>query len=330
MSNAKSNVDFFKRLKPIVYNDQNIHGSEIITLSINDPGTILVNSRTDKSLRIWKCSQDGLYDPITVEKAHEKPVESIAWNPMTEYTFATVGRDEYVKIWRGINGKLDQSIKVTKSNDVPVACQKVSYSYDGKILAVVDREFTVIFLSVETKYKNIGEAKLSEYINSLDWFHFNHDFFIAGLHDGTACIFETKLLPNKQLQVLLRHKLTGHKSSITSTVIDPRGTYIGLGSNEGVVSLWSTKNFVVDRLITNVDEPIHCLNCSRDGAYVGITFEKGTAIKVYDTTSVQEMLDITNSASGKSVDPIIAWFPNKTAFVFTSDKCTTMTYMTKP
>ena len=52
------NKKFFNSLTPIVLRDKPISSyasSEIITVAINQTGTRVVYSRTDRSVRIWKC-----------------------------------------------------------------------------------------------------------------------------------------------------------------------------------------------------------------------------------------------------------------------------------
>lgn len=347
-----NNRTFFKNFVPVVTKDSSIGGgagSELILISINLTGTRLVNSRTDRSIRIWKCTPERLIDPIIIEHPHIKAVERVAWNPKTEFSFATVGRDDVVKIWR-CTGTLEKELKITK-NDTPdgpaseAVCQIVAYSNDGEILTVVDRDNTVLLYSVSNNYTKIHEMKLNEHIYDIQWFHHAHSFFMCALYDGSVPIYKVTDLPSAAnghtenadsststavITVDLKHRLLGHRSSATCVVLDPRGKFIAVGSNEGVVSLWSTTSMHIAKVLTNTDEAISNIDISRDGAYVAVAFDSDENIKIFDSDTTEQVYEVPNSTSGKLALSHIAWFPSKTAFVHTSDNGRTMTLMKKP
>lgn len=330
MSNAATNKQFFKNFTPIIVRDKPIGGhstnsTEIITLSINATGTRVVCSRTDKSIRIWKSYPDKILEPIIIEDAHSRSVEKISWNPKTEYSFATVGRDEYVKIWRGQSGSLEKSVKV--EGDL-VSLKYIKYLIDGDILIVVDRNSHLYLLSVEDNYKLVADIQLPGHMYDLVWLNLNHDYFFCGLNDGTAPIYKVNSFDN-EFKIELIHTLTGHQSSITSLCVDPRGSYLAAGSNEGVVSFWDLSTMLNYQVLTKVDESIACIDSSRDGTYIACTYDGGSNIKIFDQESLELVFEIPNSLSGEMTFSNIAWFPHKTAFAFTSDYCTTLTVMKK-
>ncbi|RLV95174.1 THO complex subunit 3 [Spathaspora sp. JA1] len=323
-----SNKDFFNRFIPIPVKDKPISGytsssTEIIEISINDCGTRLVASRTDKSLRIWKCLIDRLSDPVIIEDAHAKSVECISWDPKTEYSFATVGRDEYIKIWRGNTGVLERTIKVNNSNS---SLKLVSYSYDGEILVAIDRESNVFVYSTSQNYKLVNEFKLSEYVYSIKWFNLNHKFFICALHDGTLPVYE---ISNDGTEVKLKATLTGHRSSATTVSISPRGNYFAVGASEGVVSIWDCSTMLNQRVLTDIDESIAHTDISRDGSFVAVSYDRGSNSIIYEIETGEQMFEIPNSISGQTTFSKVCWFPNKTAFVYSSDQGTTMVFMKK-
>lgn len=349
-----NNRTFFKNFVPVVIKDSSIGGvpgSEIILISINLTGTRLVNSRTDRSIRIWKCTPERLVDPIIIEHPHLKAVERVAWNPKTEFSFATVGRDDLVKIWR-CTGLLEKELKIVKSGTgeepaTEAVCQIVSYSSDGEILKVVDRDSTVLLYSVSNNYTKLHEFKLNDHIYDAQWFHHGHSFFICASHDGSVPIYKVKDVPSDingsadangsndttdaiAVTVELKHQFLGHRSSATCVVIDPRGKYFAVGSNEGVVSLWDTSSMLISKVLTNTDDAISNIDISRDGAYVAVAFDSGENIKIFDYESTEQVYEVPNSNSGKLVLSHVSWFPSKTAFVHTSDNGETMTLMKKP
>lgn len=330
-SNASHNRSFFKNFDTQVYLDEPLMGSnqsEIIYLTLNQTGTRLINTRTDKSIRIWRCFNDRLAEPIVIQSPHLKAVESISWNPKTEHSFGSVGRDELIKLWR-INGLLEKEIKVVKDNGQAAVLQIIEYSNDGDVLTVVDRDSTVLFYSATNNYTKLGEIKVSEHIYDLKWFNYKHDYFICALHDGTIPFYLVEL-EGDAINVKNLHTLKGHRSSAICLSVDPRGRYFACGSNEGIVSIWNTKTMINNRVITSVDEAISHIDISRDGTYLGVTYDSGSNIRIFDYESTDEVYEIPNSLNGNLVLSQIKWFPSKTAFVYTSDNGKTMSLLKRP
>ncbi|KAG5418567.1 hypothetical protein I9W82_004095 [Candida metapsilosis] len=331
--------DYFKQLTSHVLRDKPLAGhtsssSEVITISINNCGTRLVTSRTDKSLRIWKCLAERIVDPIIIEDAHSRAVESISWDPNSEYSFATVGRDENIKIWRGATGKLENVIKTTSTH-----LKLIRYSLDGELLIAVDRESNVLCFAVNQNYKVVHEFKVPDHVYDLQWFNYGHEFFIMALHDGSLPIYKvTDTADNSigvqgggggSVDIKLKTVLTGHRSSATSIAISPRGRHFAVGASEGVVSKWSTESMVNCGVISDVDEVISSLNINRDGSYVAVSFDKDSNSIIYDIESGESVFEIPNSASGSMTFSSICWFPTKSVFAYSSDFGTTVSWVKK-
>ncbi|CAI5759963.1 unnamed protein product [Candida verbasci] len=328
MSNAIQNRSFFQNIKPQQIIDKPVYGhttssSEIITIQINQTGSTIVLSRTDKSIRIWKTYPDRIGDTITIENAHgnNKTIESIAFNPKFDCQFATVAKDEYIKIWKGQNGQLENSIK-TNSNGLKL----IKYSNDGEICSCIDNEKQISFFNVSKNYKFIHKIQLEDYVYDLRWFNLNHDYFICGLHNGIIKLFKFEFELDK---LILKKELLGHKSSITSIAINPRGSYFCCGSQEGSVSIWNTQEFLNLKNISDVDQSIANLDISRDGTYIGISYDKSSNIKLYDYQSSEVIFEIPNTSSGNMTYSIVKWFPNKTSLCYSSNHGTTLTVMLK-
>ncbi|KAI5964206.1 uncharacterized protein KGF55_002148 [Candida pseudojiufengensis] len=332
----KHNQAFFRKFKPIVYRDKPIIGhtttsTEIITISINPCGSRVVYSRTDKTIRIYKSYTDGLYDPITIEDAHLKSVESISWNPKTEFDFATVGNDENIKIWRSLNGSLVNIIKTELKN-----LRIVRYSIDGEILIAIDKSSTILIYSVLNNYKLIQKFIINEYIYDLQWFNYEHSYFILALHDGSSPIYEInndgEFDPKKDNNELYKIKtiIKGHRSSTNTIAVSPKGSYFVIGGSDGIISIWNTINLLNKNVITDIDQSISNISCSRDGTYFSASFEKNSNSIIYDNDLCIKMFEIPNSESGKFTFNCVYWFPSKTEFVYSSDFGTTLTLMHKP
>ncbi|CAK7896870.1 hypothetical protein CAAN1_03S05644 [[Candida] anglica] len=327
----------FTGLRSTVYKDSPLGGSkgagnsEIILLSINPTGSRLVNARTDKAIRVWKCSSDKLHDPITVEQPHVKAVESVSWHPKHEYTFATVGRDHLVKIWKTSSSgcTVEREVRVNRNDNSRhgmSVCQIVKYSADGEVMAVVDRDSTISLFNT-SNYTMFKQFKMGEHVFDFTWFNSGHSHFMIGLHNGTVEVYKVKENDDEPVEKV--HTLKGHRSSVTTVALDPRGQYIAIGSNEGVVSLWNTENLLNEGTISSIDESIAQVDVSRDGAYLALTFDRNINIRIFDSETLKEIYEVENSSSGNLVLSTFRWFPNRQNFVCTSDGGKSMTYVRK-
>ncbi|CAK9441801.1 uncharacterized protein LODBEIA_P56690 [Lodderomyces beijingensis] len=324
---TESAISFFKNLSPKVIRDKPLPGqtsasSEIIAISINLCGTRLVASRTDKSLRMWKLVDDRVVDPAIIEDAHSRAVESISWDPNAEFTFATVGRDEYIRVWQASTGKPENMIKTSSTN-----LKLVRYSADGELLVAIDRDSNVFVYAPNQNFKLMAEFKLSEHAYDLKWFHYEHEFFVIGLHDGSLPVYQVVTLPNGEVEIKTKTTLLGHRSSATSIAISPRGDYFAVGASEGIISLWDCSKMINSGVIADVDEVVASLDCNHDGSYVAASFDKDSNAIIYDKASGQKVFEIQNSVSGNMTFSSICWFPNKNALAYSSDFGLTFTVM---
>lgn len=313
--------EFCHNLVPIAVRDKPIPGhsstsSEIILIEINVTGTRIVTSRTDRTIRIWKCILDKIIEPIVIEDAHLRAVEKISFNPKTETTFASVGRDEYLKIWKG-TGTLETSVKIADS-----ALKFVKYSPNGDHIILFDRDSRLHLLTTDD-YRVISTILLPEHIYDLVWIN-DSSHFVCALHDGTMPVYKVT-----DQSITLLQTLTGHRSSITCLAIDPRGLFLSAGSNEGVVSFWDLSTMLNYKVISAIDESIACVDISRDGSFLTTAYDGGSNIRIYDSESLEEYFEVPNSLSGLFTFTKICWFPLKMSFAFSSDYGTTLTVMTK-
>ncbi|EMG46337.1 hypothetical protein G210_3419, partial [Candida maltosa Xu316] len=305
--------------------------SEIITTAINSTGTRIVYSRTDKTIRIWKSTADSAVDPKIIQDAHSRAVESISFNPRTEYTFATVGKDEFIKIWHAGTGQLLQEIK--GQHDL---LKLVRYSDDGKRLIVVDKLSNILIYNCEMNYQFVHKFKLNDHVYDLQWFHFKHKFFLTALNDGSILLFELGKSKNEETGEVetvckIRTRLEGHNSSITSLAVSPNRSFFCVGSSEGVISFWNCEEtFINSHVITDVDQSIAQLDCSRDSSYIAVSYDTDSNSRIYDYDSAELMYEVPNTESGNQTFSSITWFPSKTGFICTTDGCTTLTLMRKP
>ncbi|RLV83366.1 THO complex subunit 3 [Meyerozyma sp. JA9] len=312
---SSDNKGYFQKLVSVSAKESGSGGSEVVTFGINATGSRVVAARTDRSLQIWRCGE-RFSDCVTVENAHSRAVEDVSWNPLKELEFATVARDKCVKIWRA-NGRLESEISLEKN----YTSHLVQYSADGLYLAVGCREKQILVLDVKKNYQLVADVATDEPIYALAWFNHQHTYLVATFQNGSYTIYKY----SQGLSPFFTAK--GHRSVVTSVAVDPRGRYFGFGSSDGIVSLWKTDTLVVDKVLTAVDEAIAQVSLSRDGNYVGVAYDGGSNVRIFDYETLEEILEVPNSSSGSVALAGVQWFPNKTGFVYVTDRGRTIAMM---
>lgn len=297
--------------------DLGLPHAEIITFAVNCTGNRVVAAKTDGSLRIWRV-RDRFSDCVVVERAHSGAAQSLAWNPSSEQEFASVARDTSIKIWRS-NGRLEHEVKLEKQE----AAHVLAYSRDGKLLAVGTRNHHIVVLDTKGGYLVVADIELEKAVYSLLWFNHEHTHLAATFQDGSFAIYAPLADPKPIFSA------GGHRSTVTTLAVDPRGRYFAVGSTDGIVSLWSTESLVTEKVITSVDEAIAQVSISRDGNFIGVAYDSGSNVKIFDYETLEEISEISNSASGPGALSGIQWLPRGLGFVYITDRGRSLGMMTR-
>ncbi|ODV95187.1 hypothetical protein PACTADRAFT_42436, partial [Pachysolen tannophilus NRRL Y-2460] len=321
-----SNKNFFKSLKTEHVKDHELESyngrySEVIDLQWNSTGSRISYSKTDRSIRILKRSHDETENVLLIRNAHKSPVEKISWHPILEYTFATVAKDNEVKIWnsnfKNTTFECVKTIQLKNSNSRNIMCY---YSPDGNYLAVIDK-FNVITLIQAENYIEIISIKENSNIYDFCWTN-TFNYFLAGLSNGKTFIYKFGPLDTKTNDLYEVHRIhelsNGNNSSITQVKFDPRGEFLITGASDGVISIYETLRFTCFATVYEVDEPISCIDISKDGTYFIVTFENGSAAKIYEVDGGSENLEIARCFVGLTTLPLAKFSPTKTTVAHTN------------
>lgn len=313
-------MSFFSALRHTALKDVDRHGKplphDVVCLAANATGSRVVSSRTDKSVSIWKVLSLTIGEPTVIDSAHAGPTRHVCWLPATDTAFATVGGDAFVKIWTA-TGALSREIKVGKS----ARCVLVEFSPDGAVMAVVLDDGSVAFYN--DNYEWLLLLRVA-HVSCLRWTNTGHAYFVVGLDSGNVDVYSF----DPKLGAVRAHTLAQHKLAVTCLAVDPRGKYIAAGTSEGIVSFFSTGDFVNSGVLAQVDQEVSSLVCSRDGYHVVVGFAQDSNTKVYSVDSGAEVYELPNSAAGKTGLQVV-WLANKGMIVYSADKGRAIEYARK-
>lgn len=287
--------------------------SEITHLSVNATGNRVINSRSDKSIRVWKTLHLRGSTPTVIENAHREAA-TILWNTNTDTSFASVGKDCWVKLWT-CSGRLEREIKVLGAKG-GVELEHIAYSADGELLCVVDNDRNLIFFEIGDNYSRMALVKASGHVNDIKWTNRGHYFLVAALDNGGVEIFQPRM-DNKTVK--LAHTLKGHNAPVTCVSIDPRGRFIACGTKEGIVSFWRTSDMLNYGAISKIDQEVVGVEVSRDGSHLAVSYAQGTNINVYDWDTLEHLYEVPKSSAGKTGYLALKWFPQRGSFAYVAD-----------
>lgn len=116
------------------------------------------------------------------------------------------------------------------------------------------------------------------------------------------------------------HSLGGHSSATYSVAQSPAGTYVAVGSTDGILSLWDTYNWYCAHTVTSNASGIRDISFSFDGSYVvagnGTDVkegEKGLAISHTDTGDHVHTVETTLPIHS------VAWHPYRYWLAYAGD-----------
>lgn len=114
-------------------------------------------------------------------------------------------------------------------------------------------------------------------VDMIDQEHFSHfkksTQSVESSRNSTPNPSHINISTNATLQVV--HTLRGHRTAASCLAFDPKGCYLAVGSNEGIVSLWdiTKSDFICFRTFHKPDHAISSLAISHDGAYIAFGIE---------------------------------------------------------
>jgi WD40 repeat protein len=158
---------------------------------------------------------------------HKGKVNTVSFSPDCKF-IASGGSDGTVRIYNFSNGKLFQTLKVTRDGR---AVKSISFSPDSKSLATGAADGTARVWDMETG----NSSSLYRHRDVVNSVSFSPD----GKYLATGSEFPTI----RVLDITDRTKfstLRGHKKGIKSVSFSPDGKFIASGSEDKTVRIWST------------------------------------------------------------------------------------------
>lgn len=311
----QSSMKYFKGLKLSNLKDDDNKKAEILDLQWNSPGTKLAFSKTTNNVSVVDLRQATVTDTAILRNCHDRPVESISWDPLHDNVLVTAGSDSTLREWNVATKKLENSYKV------PGRAKLVKHSANGRYIFCMSKSDNEETNSAEYHVTVLDRTQGSQIVcqESFDLVIYclasgNHpDIVAAGFENGEVKVYDVSAPPGLSLV----HTFKASVSTVNWLSYDPKGRYLLSGSHEGIISIWDLKTLSCVRTIANVDEPVMRLDVSYDGSYVCASFQDGSECKIYDVVSGAEFWEIKNTKSWNYITSKVAFRPKHTSYAFT-------------
>ena len=264
------------------------HRDLVYTLAFSPNGKLLISGSWDKTIRIWDT-----VNWRTKGSAFSKDNGSVVYlaiNPDGK-TFAcvTCGPSWDIALWT--TDPIHQTATFKGHNNI---VQSLAFSSDGRLLASVSIDRTVILWDIKTT-KPLFICKGHK--NFVECVSFSPDGkqFATGDADGVVNIWEVS--SGKRVATL-----SGHSDGVNCVLFSPCGQYIFVGYGEGYptpgyLMIWSTKTFSkLLKILCHNDGIIRCLSVSPNRKFLATGSEDHT-IRLWDYPGLLHRLSKLSPAS---------------------------------
>jgi THO complex subunit 3 len=270
----------------------------------NNAGTRLVCTHNDRSIRAWTTDKPDTKSSVEIRSAHERPVEDISWNPLHADQLASCSTDGTIKLW-DIRTK-----KYIRKHVINGEILVIRYSTDGNHIAVALRDDRILVLDADLGAV-VATYQETDEVYGLAWS--NGSNLLAGsLGNGNV-----RLLWFNGQELTVAHTLRGHRTATGCLEFDPKGNCLAIGSNEGIVSIWDTNDWICIKTFAKTDQPVTSISYSFDGQYMAIASDNNGTIDIVHVASGTYIYTLPKqNYVGR---PAVRWHPLRMSLAFTGD-----------
>lgn len=307
---------YFSSLKAAqTYRDPYVSGRTLRFVAWNYAGNRLAVIQQDRSMRIWTYDKPDVKSSIEIRNAHQRVVESICWSPLYADELVSCSTDGKIKLWDTRTKSCLREVNTEEQGNI-MQNLSVKYSADGAFISVIQREDRVLILNKYLVPVCVFHEPTDE-IFDVSWSN-SSQVFAVSLGNGNVRI--CRIIDSGDdngTEVKIIHTLRGHRTAANCISFDPRGKYLAVGSNEGIVSVWDLQDWISVKTFTKIDQSVTSISFSHDSAYLAIACDANVAIDIVHVDSGEYVY--THQRSNHVSRPVVTWHPLRYSLAYTGD-----------
>jgi len=274
------------------------HTSKVHSVDWNSDGKKLASGSYDKTVCIYTLGPERLTKEH-VHKGHTDSVDQLCWHPSNPALLATASGDKTVRVWDAKSQKAVSTIN-TKGENI-----NITWSPDGKTIAVGNKEDLVTFIDVKT-LKVKAEKQFRFEVNELSWNKENDLFFVT---NGQGCI---EILTWPELEV--QHIVQAHPGNCICIEFSRCGKYFATGSADALVSVWDAHELACVKTFSRLEWPVRTISFSHDAALLASASED-MKIDIGHVETTEKIAEIGVDSPTFTV----AWHPSRYLLAYACD-----------
>ncbi len=294
------------------------HTDAVTSVSFSPDGKTLSSASRDNTVRLWRSSNGflikSLPEPSDGDKTDNVNNHLVSFSRDGKLITSVSGdrssgrstRSNYtVKLWRSSDGKLLNSLtgrsdygSINSGDDWSVAFKNVSFSTNGKVVAIASRNHAINLWHLDGTLKATLTGN-NNWVNSVS-FSPKDETIASGSDDGTIKLWRSS--DGKFLKLIGKHS-----DKVNSVSFDRDGKIIASASDDKTVKLWTLNGTPYQPLpsIQGHNEKVTSVTFSPDGKTLAYASESST-VRLWSISGHkdQELPKPDNSDSNSEIDAL--------------------------
>lgn len=287
------------------------HTDAVYSVSFSSDGKILASASKDQTVKLWESSNGSFINSLPVYKgAKTDNIDNHLVSFSTDDKFITSVSGDWsggryksnytVNIWRGdgdykqletFSGRGDYG-SVNPGDNWLDAFKKVSFSADGKTIALARRDHAINLWNLDSN-KKLTLPSHENWVNSVS-FSSDGKLIASGSDDGILKLW-------RSVDGKLLNTIKAHSEKVNSVSFSPDGRMIASASDDKTVKLWNSRGTPYKPFpkIDGLNEKVTSVRFSPDSKTLAYASESGTVRlwSISNRKDVKELQKLDNSIS---------------------------------